>query len=199
MAGSPFDKKGGGTATAAPAKAAAAPAAAKKDASVPDATNLGESKPVGKNDPFAAADPSGLSGYKMQYFLGQLILMHPTETGSMRTRQSTPEKPESEYAKVDVIPLTQPDKWEFINREQEVEEIEPWEIGERLDDIIVFQQALVREAKKALDNGTAWILGRMIKGERKGDRSAPYILVPASDEDKALYQEWRQAEIAKRK
>ncbi|QPX62162.1 hypothetical protein PBI_INDLOVU_47 [Mycobacterium phage Indlovu] len=204
MAGSPFNK--GGAAATAPA----AKAEAKKD-DLPDATNLGEDKPISKGDPFAAADPAGISGFKMQYFLGQLILVHPTEHGSMKTSTNNSDKPESEFVRVDIIPLTVPEpgqptsqtsadigdgQFAIINKDGDVEPFDAYEVGERLDDVLAFQQALVREFKKALDNGTAWLLGRLVKGNKKPGQSAPYILVAGSDEDKALYQEWRNKAAA---
>lgn len=177
MAGSPFDKKGGSTATA----ATEGKSAGKADPSaVPDATNLGEDKPISKGDPFAAADPAGISGYKVQDFLDQLILVHPTESGKMATTISA----DSEYVRVDLIPLTAP-------------EDAGYEAGERIDDVLVFQTALRREFNKALDNGTAWLLGRLTLGNKKPGQSPPYILVAGSDEDKAIYQEWRAQAAAK--
>lgn len=185
MAGSPFDKKGGNATATAPAKATS------NGSDLPDAVNLGEDQPISKGDPFAAADPSGVSGYKPLYFLNQLVLMHPSEHGSMRTSSNTPENPESEFVRFDIIPLTVPDSFTFLNKDGDEETCEPYEVGERLEDILVFNKALVREGKKALDKGTAWLLGRIVKGNKKPGQSAPYILVAGSDEDKAIYQEWR--------
>jgi hypothetical protein len=210
MAGSPFDKKSGGT-TATKAAPASKGAPSAKTEELPDATNLGEEKPISKGDPFSAADPAGISGFKMQYFLGQLILVHPTEHGKMKTTSNSPENPESEFVRVDIIPLTVPEpgqpnsqsavaidgedgvEFAVVNKDGDVEPFEPYEVGERIDDVMAFQKALVREFKKALDNGTAWLLGRLVKGNKKPGQSAPYILVAGSDEDKALYQEWRNA------
>lgn len=163
MAGSPFDKKGGSaTATKAP------------KADPMDAVNVGDDKPVGKGDPFAAADPAGVSGHKVADFLDQLVLVHPTETGTMSTSVDA----NSEYVRADFIPLTAPEGAEY-------------EAGERIDDVLVFQQALRREFNKALDNGTAWLLGRLVFGTKKAGQSAPYILVAGTDEDKAIYQAWK--------
>lgn len=219
MAGSPFKQGGGAAATtkAAPAKAApaAAPAGRGKSAGkvdpadLPDVTNAGEDTPI-SNDPYAAADPTGVSGYKPLFFLGQLVLVHPTESGKMRTTSNTPENPESPYARVDIIPLTVPEPgtpstsetvqitdgdevlFAALNKDGEVETCEPYEVGERLEDILVFNKALVREFNRALDKGTAWLLGRIVKGNKKPGQSAPYILVAGSDEDKELYAKWRQ-------
>ncbi|AVJ49416.1 hypothetical protein SEA_CHUNKY_50 [Mycobacterium phage Chunky] len=202
MAGSPFSGKGGAATAAAPA-----PSKGKVDPTdLPDVTNVGEDKPVGA-DPYAAADPTGVSGYKPAFFLGQLVLMHPTEYGTMATVHDKDGK-ESEFVRFDIIPLTVPEpgtpnaqtavrldngNFGFLNRDGEVEECEPYEVGERLDDIMVFNKALAREGKKALDRGIAWVLGRIVKGVKKPNQSAPFILVAGSEEDKALYQQWRQS------
>lgn len=192
MAGSPFDKKTGGGIATAPK---AAPAGS-DDPRQADVTNVGEDKPVTKSDPFHASDPSGISGYKPLYFLNQLVLMHPSEHGSMKTSSNTPENPTSEYVRFDIIPLTVPDEFKFMNKDGDWEECEPYDVGQRLDDMLVFNKALVREGKKALDNGTSWLLGRIVKGNKKPGQSAPYILVAGSEEDKAIYQQWRAAATA---
>jgi hypothetical protein len=207
MAGSPFNKKAGGTATA------AAPAAKAADADDPtkaDVTNLGEDKPIekAKGSPFDASDPTGVSGYKPGSFMGQLVLMHPTETGWMKTSSNTPENPQSEYVRFDIIPLTVPEvgaptrnpatrddegNVTVLNKDGEVETFEAYDIGERLEDVLIFNKPLVREGKKALEKGTAWLLGRITLGSKKPGQSAPVILVAGDDDDKAIYQEWRAA------
>lgn len=194
MAGSPFNR-GGVAAASAPV---AAPAA--KDA-LPDPVNVGDDQPISKGDPFAGgvADPTGVSGYKPIHFMDQLILMHPTEYGSMVTTTSTAAKPESEFIRADVIPLTVPAAFDqFVNGQGNVDPCEPYEAGQRLEDVMMFNQALVREGQRALQRGTAWILGRVTKGKAQKGRNAPVIIVAASDEDKAIYSSWRQAEAAKR-
>lgn len=202
--GSPFDKKGG-TATAAK-PAAAAPAAKAPLPGPDDVANVGETTTLGKGDPYAAADPTGISGYKPMAFLGQLVLMHATEHGSMATMVSKPGE-ESEFVRFDIIPLTLPeagtpnmtvavatdDGVACLNKDGEIEVFETYEVGERIEDIMVYNKPLVREGKKALDKGTAYLLGRIVKGNKKPGQSAPYILAAGSDEDKAIYQEWRKS------
>lgn len=192
MAGSPFDKKGGSTATA--TKAAPAAKAKADAASLPDATPMGEDKPIAKKgaSPFdAPAAPAGIAGYKPLHFLDQLILMHTTEHGSMRTAYSTEEKPKQEFVKVDVIPLTLPDEFGFTNKFGEYEACEPFEVGDRLDDLMFFNGPLVREGKRMLDRDISWVLGRIVKGERKPNQDAPVMIVPANEDDQAIYNEWR--------
>lgn len=194
MGSSPFANRGGAaTSEAAPVKETKAPVArAPKDTGVPDAAPVGSSKPLSKSaDPFNAQAPSGISGYKPLHFSDQLVLMHVTETGSMATTSSTPERPESEYVRADIIPLTAPEEFTFINGQGQPDTCEPYEPGERLDDILVFNTALVREGQRMLDNGTAWILGRVVKGTAKKGRNAPIIIVEGDDEDQAIYEAWR--------
>ncbi|AXN53320.1 hypothetical protein PBI_THONKO_48 [Mycobacterium phage Thonko] len=213
MADSPFNKKGGGTATASKT--------ASKGSDMPDeVTNIGEDEPTKvpaprKGDPFAdnagIADPSGVSGMKPIYFMGQLVLMHPTETGFMKTSSNTPENPQSEYVRFDIIPLTVPeegsvtrspvvvqgDEYAVLNKDGEVETCEPYQIGERIEDVLVFNKPLVREGKRALDRDIPWLIGRIELGQKKVGQSPPVILVQATDEDKAIYAEVRKALAAK--
>ncbi|QGH75299.1 hypothetical protein I5G61_gp51 [Mycobacterium phage Quesadilla] len=208
MAGSPFNKGGAATATK--------PAASKRDALPDEVTNAGseDGAPAqtvkAKGDPFGnVGDPTGVSGYKPGSFMGQLVLMHATETGWMKTSSNTPENPQSEYVRFDIIPLTVPEEGAptrnpatkdaegnvtVLNKDGDVETFEAYEVGERIDDVLIFNKPLVREGKKALDNGTAWVLGRITLGQKKQGQSPPVILVAADEEDKSLFQEWRKAQ-----
>lgn len=207
MAGSPFKGKGNTAAatTAAPAQKAAAALA---DGLPDDVTNLGEEKSVG-SDPYSASDPAGISGLKPIAFMNQLVLMHPTETGRRVTANSGKEEDgKSPYAVVDIIPLTIPepgttptkdtmvargDEFAVLNKDGDEEVFEPYAVGERLDDLMFFNKPLVAEAEKAIKRGNSWVLGRITRGVAKPNQSPPIILVPGSDEDKALYQEWRKS------
>lgn len=203
--GSPFARKGSASTAARP------PAAAPASLPGPDnVTDIGADKPVGKGvDPFSAgiSDPTGVSGYKPIAFMAQMVLMHPTETGEMKTSSNTPENPTSEYVRFDIVPLTAPQPSEtgtiartpavlnddgnvaVLNKDIEVEVFEPYEVGDRLDDVLVFNKPLVREGKKALENGTAWLRGRIMLGQKKQGQSPPVILVVLDDEDLALYNQ----------
>lgn len=188
---SPFDKKkGGATATAAKPAADTTP-----DPRQADVTSVGDDSPI-KGDPFAGgvADPGGSGGYKPGHFMGQLVLMHFTEVGRMKTVNSGNEEDgKSPFTRVDLIPLTLPDEFGFTNKYGEYEECDPFAVGERLDDNLFFNKPLVREGKRALDRGIPWVLGRIQKGARKEGQDAPVILVAASDEDKAIFEAWRQS------
>lgn len=190
---SPFNKKSGNTATA---TKDAAPAATDADPRTAAVASVGEdNKPVAKADPFAGgvADPGGSGGYKPGHFMGQLVLMHFTEVGRMKTVNSGNEEDgKSPFTRVDLIPLTLPDEFGFTNKYGEYEECDPFAVGERLDDNLFFNKPLVREGKRALDRQIAWVLGRIQKGARKEGQDAPVILVAATDEDKAIFEAWRQ-------
>ncbi len=190
---SPFNKKkaAGSTATAeAPAKAAPA----NDDPRTADVASMGTDEVI-KGDPFAAgvADPGGTGGYKPGHFMNQLVLIHFTEVGRMKTVNSGNEEDgKSPFTRCDLIPLTLPEEpGKFTNKYGEVEEADPFEVGERLDDNLFFNKPLVREGKRALDRGIPWVLGRITKGQRKEGQDAPVILVAATDEDKAIFEQWR--------
>lgn len=205
---SPFDKKKGGTATADPATKAKA-----NDPAAATVTKInGDAAP--KGDPFGnVARPTGISGYKPIAFMGQLILMHPTETGWMKTSSNTAENPQSEYVRFDIVPLTVPEQGQLsrnpavldedgqvavVNKDGDVETFEFYEVGQRLDDVLVFNKPLVREGKSALDKGNEWMLGRIELGQKKAGQSPPVILVDGSDEDWAMFETWRANRRAKK-
>lgn len=182
---SPFDKKktapGGTTATA-----PRTPSPASSD-DLPSAASLGGTD-VKSSDPYAASDPIGISGYKPMHFAGQLVLMSPQEYGKQTTQVS--DGKEQEFCIFDVVPLTVPEEFGFTNRDGDYEPCEPYEIGERLEGIKMFNKPLVREGKSALDKGRNWLLGRIGQGRKTEGRSKPVILFAATEEDKAYYANW---------
>ena len=189
---SPFNKKKGGTATAA---APATNGDSTPDPRQVDVASVGDDKPI-KGDPFAGgvADPGGTGGFKPGHFMDQLVLIHFTEVGRMKTVNSANEEDgKSPFTRCDLIPLTLPDQFGFTNKYGEFEECDEFEVGERLDDNLFFNKPLVREGKRALDRGIPWVLGRITKGQRKEGQDAPVILVAATDEDKAIFEAWRQS------
>lgn len=187
---SPFNKKGGTATKAAPAKKADEVSDDPREAVV---TSVGEDAPI-KGDPFAGgvADPGGTGGYKPGHFMDQLVLVHFTEVGRMKTVNSGNEEDgKSPFTRCDLIPLTLPEQFGFTNKYGEFEECDPYEVGERLDDNLFFNKPLVREGKRAIDRKIPWVLGRITKGARKEGQDAPVILVAATDEDKAIFEQWR--------
>lgn len=207
---SPFDKKSGSTATAPAAAASKAPA----DLPAPvGKADVGEGKPVGaKSDPFGnVADASGISGLKSSFFLGQMVLLNATEHGHMTTTVSKPGE-QSEYVRFNIVPLTVPEvgqanahtvtvdedgNFQILNKDGDIETCEPYAIGERLEDVLIYNGPLIREGKKALDKGTTWIRGRIVKGNKKPGQSAPYILKALDEDDVDVYN--AGLEIARKK
>lgn len=113
---------------------------------------------VRTGDPFAMPSGGG-SDYKFTEFLGELLLVKPTEVDTMPTKISA----ETEIVRCDVIRL-----------ENE---------NEQVDDLLVFQSALIRNLKKVLRGPNEWVLGRLELGEAKNGKNAPYILTkPTGDE-----------------
>jgi hypothetical protein len=139
------------------------------------------------------------------------VLMHPTDTGWMKTSSNTPENPQSEYVRFDIIPLTVPEEGDLtrnpairaadgnvavLNKDGDTETFEAYEVGERLDDVLIFNKPLVREGKNALDKGNPWMLGRITLGQKKAGQSPPVILVEGDEEDWALFEAWRASQKA---
>lgn len=159
MANNPFGNgPKGGTATK-----TAPPAASQDQDDAADASG-----PVGigpKRDPFAMPSGGG-SDYKISEFLGELLLVSPTEVDSMVT--SVSKDGPSEFVRVDVIRLDNG--------------------NERVDDLLVFQEALRRTLKKVLRGDNAWVLGRLEMGTAQKGKNAPYILSKPTEEDVARGQ-----------
>ena len=63
--------------------------------------------------------------------------------------------------------------------------------------MLIYNAPLIREGKKALDKGTAWIRGRIVKGNKKPGQSAPYILKALDEDDVDVYN--AGLEIARKK
>lgn len=127
--------------TPAPAPAPApkpAPAAATKPADAP--------KNLGVGDPFAA--PKGIGeGERITDFVDRLLLVKPTEfITQMRTSQGP-----SDAVRVDMAVLDDPE-----------------EPGKIVIGVLLFQQALRREAKAILDGPLPYLLGRLRKGQTGG-------------------------------
>ena len=135
-----------------------APAATKVKGGL-DAAN-GEAEPVGvgPRDPFALPSTGG-GDYKFTDFLGELLLIRPTSEDVMQTKIS----PETEVIRADVVRLDND--------------------NEQVEDLLVFQTALIRNLRKVLRGPNEWVLGRLGKGEAKNGKSAPYILDKPTAED----------------
>ncbi|QHB36746.1 hypothetical protein SEA_LEPHLEUR_49 [Mycobacterium phage Lephleur] len=168
MAGnSPF---GGGAATSAPAApAAAAPAAAAPAAAPAAPTSASPGLGFGGGDPFSG--PSGISGEKITQFEGELFLFKPTEViPEMKTSRGIAK----DVVRGDMAVLSGP------------------RAGEKIKDMLVFQQALKRELIKILEQkANPYILARLGKSRDKGDGNDPaWIFVAYTDEDVVAARNW---------
>jgi hypothetical protein len=155
VAGNPFGNKGGGAAATATKPRSGGLATANGDEEPTSAKGTGP-----KRDPFATAGGGGAE-YKIREFLGELLLVKPIEVDTMQTTIS----PESEFCRVDVIRLDNE--------------------NEKVEDLLVFQTALLRTLKRVLRSDDEWVLGRLELGQEKKGKNAPYILTAPTEEDVA--------------
>lgn len=127
------------------------------------------SKPKGSApaaDPFA--DPSGISGEFIVDFVGNLLLVKPTEyIPEMKTKKSNGPVVRADLAVLD-------------------DENDP---GRIVTGVLLFQQALRREAKAVLDGPSPYLLGRLLKTETGGGNDL-YIFEEGTDEDKDLARQF---------
>ncbi len=122
----------------------------------------GEPTPAPRTgDPFALPSSSS-NGYKISDFVGELLLVRPLEVGVMATKIS----PESEFCRVDVIRVDND--------------------NEQVDDLLVFNSALLRGFKTVLRGNTEWVLGRLGLGAAQPGKNAPYIMGLPTDEEIAV-------------
>lgn len=208
---SPFDKKSGSTATA---PAAAAPAAEAPGLPAPETKGDGAPKSTGaKADPFGnVQDATGISGLKSSAFLGQMILMHAKETGEMSTSVKREDGKPSPFARCDIIPLTVPEPGavngqtatlndegliQILDKDGDIQTFEAYELGEKLEDVLLFNAPLIREAKGALEKGITWKRGWIVKGNKKPGQSAPYILKALEEDDIEVYNRGLEAARAR--
>ncbi|UYL88154.1 hypothetical protein SEA_EVAA_43 [Gordonia phage Evaa] len=165
MAG-PFDKKGGtATKTAAPKAAPKAEEKAKPEVETGDgfdtAAEDGGVTQGKAGDPFSL--PPSPSDYRIQDFVGELLLVKPTEyIEEMHTENGT-----TDVVRVDMVPLS-----------GEVE-------GQLCEDILVFQMALKRALLKVMDGPNPFLLGRLEMGKKKPGKNAPYIFSQPEADDVA--------------
>lgn len=120
----------------------------------------GEDEPttVSPSDPFSLPS-SGGSDYKFTDFLDELLLVNPVSVETMTTKIAA----DTEVVRVNVIRLDN-------NNEQ-------------VDDLLVFQSALIRNLKKVLRGPNDWVLGRLAMGSPSPGKNAPYILEKPTAEE----------------
>ena len=155
---------GGGQAAPAaqPAPQQAPPAA---DAfAAPPSTTPEPAAPAAGGDPFGMPSGGG-SGSKIADDLGQALLVRPTE---LRENMTTSHGI-TDAIQADWIVLTGP------------------EAGQVREGSLVFQIALVGDLKKILANpATPFMVGVLVKGEAKGNKSAPFLFATPDEAQVAL-------------
>lgn len=135
-------------------------------AEVPAAPSQG----LGMGDPFAA--PKGIGdGERITDFVDRLLLMRPTEwIVQMRTSQGP-----SDACRVNMAVLDDPD-----------------EPGKVINGVLLFQQALRREAKAVLDGDLPFLLGRLIVTKTNGNNTL-YLFEEANEADISLARQYLKA------
>lgn len=124
----------------------------------------GQDAPAG--DPFGA--PSGGGEHNLTDYLGELVLVTPTEwIESMPTKKGP-----TSAMRVDFVVLTGPSQ------------------GLEASDALVFQVVLKKDLKNIQRKGIPMLLGRMAKGEERNGNSAPWLFVEATEDDKVLARQW---------
>lgn len=121
------------------------------------------------SDPFAS--PSGVSGEYITGFVNQLLLVKPTEyVPEMNTS-----KGKTDAVRVDLAVLDDAE-----------------EPGRLVTGVLLFQQALKREAKAVLESSSPYLLGRLIKTTTGGGNDL-YLFEEGEDADKDLARQFLAA------
>lgn len=123
--------------------------------------------PATSRDPFS--DPSGPSaGSKVSDLLGRLVLIRPLEIiPSMSTSAS--KDPAENVVRGNVAVLD-----------------DPQTPGRVIENMLFFQNALKRDLGDIFrDSEKSLLIGRIALGEKRGNNSAPYFFVKATDEEKS--------------
>lgn len=129
--------------------------------------------PAMNKDPFS--DPSGQSGEKIADMLGRLIIAKPLEIiPSMTT--TTGKEPAENVVRCNIVILD-----------------DPAQPGKFCENVLVFQTALKRDLADIFrDPAKALLLGRIVRGQASGNKSAPYLFQKATEEDRALAVQFRE-------
>ena len=127
-------------------------------------------KPGKAGDPFSA--PAGISDVKITEFLGELLLVKPTEViEEMDTEIGTAK----DVVRADFVVLTGDAE------------------GKQVEDALVFQVALKRALLKVLDGANPYLLGRLGLGNKKKGKNAPFIFEKPDDDDMDVARAWLAA------
>lgn len=138
-----------------------------------ETTKTAEEKPasLGMGDPFAA--PTGVGdGSRITEFVGRLLLVKPTEViEEMNTSQGKAR----DVVRADIAILDDAD-----------------EPGKIVEGVLLFQQALKREAKAIYDGPLPYLLGRLDKGKTNGGNTL-YTFQEANEADVTLARQFVEA------
>lgn len=123
---------------------------------------------LGMGDPFAA--PTGVGdGERITEFVGRLLLVKPTEIiEEMNTKQGKARN----VVRADIALLD-----------------DPTEPGKIIEGVLLFQQALKREAKAIYDGPLPYLLGRLDKGVTGGGNTL-YTFQEANEADITLARQF---------
>lgn len=147
---------------------AEAPAEAKVETTKPAAEQPAN---LGMGDPFAA--PTGVGdGSRITEFVGRLLLVKPTEViAEMNTSQGKAR----DVVRADIAVLDDAE-----------------EPGRIVEGVLLFQQALKREAKAIYDGPLPYLLGRLDKGKTNGGNTL-YTFQEANEADVTLARQFVEA------
>lgn len=159
----PFAAAAGATATA--------PAEDKAEAPAVDTATTEAPANLGVGDPFAA--PAGVGdGSRITEFVDRLLLVKPTEViDEMNTAQGKAR----DVVRADIAVLDDPE-----------------EPGKIVEGVLLFQQALKREAKKIYEGPLPYLLGRLNKGKTGGGNTL-YTFQEANEADVTLARQYIDA------
>lgn len=159
----PFAAAAGATATA--------PTEDKAEAPAVDTTKTEAPANLGLGDPFAA--PAGVGdGSRITEFIDRLLLVKPTEViDEMNTAQGKAR----DVVRADIAVLDDPE-----------------EPGKIVEGVLLFQQALKREAKKIYEGPLPYLLGRLNKGKTGGGNTL-FTFQEANEADVALARQYIEA------
>ena len=136
-----------------------------------DTTKTEQPASLGMGDPFAA--PTGVGdGSRITEFVGRLLLVKPTEViAEMNTSQGKAR----DVVRADIAILDDAE-----------------EPGKIVEGVLLFQQALKREAKAIYDGPLPYLLGRLDKGKTNGGNTL-YTFQEANEADVTLARQFVEA------
>lgn len=189
---------GTGTATA-PAPEAAAPAQPPATLAIdtPPAQSAAPAAPATAGaDPFSAPAPQLARGPRLREMYGRLLLLIPLGVETVPNTLSKEAGATQERMTADVVildggPIDFGGKPEAMPPVAHTKRVETPHKTERMYVSSVGLVSQCREAlAKRLSGQPGMVLGRLARGEAKGNQEAPYLLSAPTDEDKALARQY---------